>query len=306
MGHNYSDAEIYRMLDSGDSMRKISAQFGIGESTLERKKARRDAQRMEQSSSPVKASTVAETPAATTRTGKNEYIAPAPGKSRVLAISDMHHPFCHQDTLEFLKAVRDEWECNEFVCLGDEADFHAFSRYPMDPDGLGAGKELQAAIDALTPFYIEFPNMKVCESNHTVRPMKKMWESGLPAAFLPTYAKMMNAPDGWQWAHYWMIDGVRYHHGDAGRSGQFAPAAYMKVFKHSNVHGHLHSTACVMYEGDLFGINAGCLIDRHAYAFKYAKNVAMPISLGCAVVIDGVEGHFIPMIVDQHNRWIGR
>jgi transposase-like protein len=232
--------------------------------------------------------------------------AEADNKSIVLAIPDMHHPFCHPDALEFLKAVRHQFNPTSFVCLGDECDFAAFSRYIPDPDGMSPGKELEKAIDSLIPFYREFPNMLICESNHTVRPMKKMFEAGLPATFLPTYAKMLNAPDGWRWAQFWEIDGVRYHHGDAGRSGQFAPAAYLKAFKQSHVHGHLHGMASVMYEGKHFGVNAGCLIDPQAYAFKYAKNHPIPVNLGCALIFEGEYAIFQPMRTDKHGRWIGR
>ena len=214
--------------------------------------------------------------------------------------------FAHCDALEFLKAVKKRFNPNTYVCLGDECDFAAFSRFVPDPDGMSPGKELERAIESLLPFYLEFPDMLVCESNHTVRPMKKMFEAGLPAAFLPTYAKMLNAPDGWRWKQFWEIDGVRYHHGDAGRSGQFAPAAYLKAFKQSHVHGHLHGYASVLYEGKHFGVNAGCLIDPQAYAFKYAKNHPIPVNLGCALVFNGASAHFLPMHVDKHGRWSGK
>ena len=226
-------------------------------------------------------------------------------RSIVLAISDLHAPFNHCDALAFLKAVKQRFKPNVFVQLGDEADFAAFSRWTPDPDGMSPGKELEKAIEALIPFYLEFPEMLVCESNHTVRPLKKMFEAGLPAAFLPSYAKMLNAPDGWKWSQYWEIDGVRYHHGDAGRSGQFAPAAYLKAFKQSHVHGHLHGFASVVYEGPHFGVNAGCLIDPQAYAFKYARNHAIPVNLGCALIFNGVSAHYLPLHTDRHGRWTG-
>lgn len=224
----------------------------------------------------------------------------------VLCIPDMHHPFAHPDALDFLRAVRSKFHPSTFVCLGDEVDFHSFSRYVPDPDGLSPGAELEKAIEGLIPFYREFPEMMVCESNHTIRPMKKMWEAGIPASFLPSYSKMLRAPDGWRWSHRWEVDGVLYHHGDAGRSGQFAPAAYMKAFKQSHVHGHIHGHACVMYEGAHFGMNAGCLIDPKAYAFKYAKNAAVAVNLGCGLVFDGKAAHFLPMHLDSHGRWTGR
>jgi len=228
------------------------------------------------------------------------------GDSIVLAIPDMHHPFCHQDTLEFLKAVRDKFACNKFLCLGDEIDAHAFSRYPKDPDGLTGGQEIQKARECLLPFYLEFPEMLICESNHTVRPWKQAFEAGLPSSFLPSYAMFLNAPDGWKWASRHVIDDVMYIHGDAGKSGFTAHINYMKAFKRSMVIGHIHSYAGVNYEGRHFGMNAGCLIDVEAYCFKYAKHMPISVNLGCGVIKNGNEAHFIPMHHDSHGRWTGK
>lgn len=231
-------------------------------------------------------------------------IASHTGK-RVLVWPDTHCPFAHPDALAFLVAVRDKYQCDTVVNLGDEADFHGFSRWPKDPDGMGIGSELRATIDALTPFYREFPNVKVCTSNHTARPMKLMFASGLPEAFYPAYSTMLNAPDGWQWRDFWVIDGVRYFHGE-GKSGQNAHVQFLKAYKQSVVHGHLHSFAAVSWEGDKFAMNAGCLIDARAYAFKYAKHLAIPVSLGCGVVIDGKQAFWVPMQTDDANRWTGK
>jgi predicted phosphodiesterase len=225
---------------------------------------------------------------------------------RVLVVPDMHHPFCHPDTLEFLKAVRDAYKTDAVVCLGDEIDACAFSRYPMNPDGMTAGKELAAAIEHLRPFYREFPDVLVCESNHTVRPWKKAFDAGLPAAFLPTVSKILDAPDGWVWKMRHEVDGVLYTHGDNGKSGQYAAANYMKQAKQSVVIGHVHAYASVFYEGAQFGMNAGCLIDKEAYCFHYAKGALLDVNIGCGVVIDGKQAHFVPMLMDDNKRWVGK
>lgn len=232
--------------------------------------------------------------------------SPRPSGSVVLAIPDLHCPFEHPDALAFLKAVKERYKPDVVVCLGDEIDAHAFSRYPMDPDGLSAGQELRAAIEHLRGFYALFPNVLVCESNHTVRPWKKMFEAGLPAAFLPTYSAILQAPDGWRWKGYWDIDGVRYMHGDAGKSGQYAHVNYMKALKGSVVIGHIHSYAAVNYEGPHFGMNAGCLIDEAAYCFNYAKNMPVRVNLGCGLILKGKQAFFIPMLLNNEGRWIGR
>jgi len=231
--------------------------------------------------------------------------APVRASNRVLVIPDLHCPFEHPDALAFLLAVRDAYNCNMAVCLGDEIDAAAMSRYPKDPDGMNAGKELKEAVERLRPFYLAFPDMLVCESNHTVRPWKLAFEAGLPASFLPTVSRVLDAPDGWVWKSRHEVDGVLYTHGDNGKSGQYAAANYMKQAKQSVVIGHIHAYASVFYEGSHFGMNAGCLIDRGAYCFKYAKGALLDVSIGCGVVLNGKEAHFVPMHM-ENGRWTGK
>lgn len=226
-------------------------------------------------------------------------------QSVVLVIPDLHCPFEHPDALDFLKAVKKKFMPSKFVCLGDEADFHAFSKYPKDPDGLTAGKELELAKEHLVHFYVEFPEMLVCTSNHTVRPLKQMFMTGLPEAMYPTYATLLNAPDGWLWANQHVIDDVLYIHGE-GRSGQNAHTQFLKAYKRSVVIGHIHGHAAVSYEGEYFAMNTGCLIDTKAYAFKYARHMPIKVNLGCGLVINGRSAHFLPMLLDEHERWVGK
>jgi hypothetical protein len=223
----------------------------------------------------------------------------------VLAVPDLHAPYEHIDALEFLKSVRDKYRPSEFVCLGDEVDFHSVSRWPTNPDGMSAGQELSKAIEHLQPFYKEFPLMAVCTSNHTARPFRKAFDAGLPQAFLPAYQTLLKAPEGWQWKDYWEFDGVRYIHGE-GKSGQGAHISFMRGYRQSIVHGHVHSFAAVSHEGELFAVNSGCLIDAQSYAFAYAKHMPISVSLGCSVIHSGKRAEFIPMVTDKHGRWVGK
>lgn len=237
---------------------------------------------------------------------KKKFVNVRQKDSVVLAIPDLHCPFHHPDALDFLIYVRDKFNPTHVVCLGDEIDAHSFSRYMPDPDGHGPAKELELAIEALTPFYREFPEVLVCVSNHTIRPWKKGFDSGLPQSFLRSVETVLNAPDGWVWSDRHEVNGVLYLHGDSGKSGAYAHQNYVKSFKQSVVIGHIHAHAGVQYDGNLFGMNAGCLIDKSAYAFKYAKNYCNDVNLGCGLVIGGEVGHFLPMRTDGNNRWIGR
>ena len=226
--------------------------------------------------------------------------------SIVMVIPDLHCPFEHPDALDFLKFIRLKFKPTDIICLGDEADFHAFSRFPTDPDGYSPGTEAQKTIEHLIPFYVEFPELKVCVSNHTIRPKKLMKECGIPAAWVASYSMMLNAPDGWEWADHYVIDDVRYMHGDLGRGGKNGWCANSEVFHMSCVVGHWHSRAGVYYDSKMFNLNAGCLIDASCYAFDYAKGSEKKPNLGCGLVIDGEVAHFIPLRVDEDNRWIGR
>ncbi len=225
----------------------------------------------------------------------------------VLIIPDTQFPFHHQDCYSFLKAVKKKYKPDEFIHLGDEVDFHAFSKkYTSDPDGLSPGHELEAAIGCMKKLYNLFPKMKVCTSNHTVRPLKLAFDVGLPQKFMKTYSEFLEAPKGWEWRDYWIIDGVKYEHGE-GLSGQYAHTKAAVQNMRSTVIGHIHSFAGIQYvachDRLIFGFNAGCLIDKDAYAFRYGKKLRYKPILGCGIIKNGVPT-FIPMFLDKGGRWI--
>lgn len=219
-------------------------------------------------------------------------------RHRVLVIGDIHAPFNHRYYLDFLNDTYNTWKCDTVVCIGDEVDFHALSKYPQDPNGYGAGDELINAITALRPYYEAFPVVKVVTSNHTARPLKKAFEAGIPTQFLKDYKQFLDAPDGWSWSRQLEIDGVLYHHGEGYSGALGAYKAAMNAMR-STVIGHIHSHAGVTYiqtEFDrLFALNVGCGVDIEAYAFAYGKNCAFKPTLACGVVLDGKEAYCIPM-----------
>jgi hypothetical protein len=128
--------------------------------------------------------------------------------SRVLAVPDLHHPFCHKHALEFVLDVKARFKCDTVVQLGDELDMAALSRYDSDPDGMSAGDELKAAKVSLKPWFKAIPKLKLVESNHTIRPFKKAFSAGIPKAYLKSYSEFLDAPSGWSWEPRLFIDGV--------------------------------------------------------------------------------------------------
>ena len=225
---------------------------------------------------------------------------------KVLVIPDLHIPFHHRDAFDFLAALT-LVGIDRVVCLGDEVDMSTQSpNHKPSPDGQGASEEFEDALCYLADLYELFPEAAVCTSNHTARPFRKASEAGIPKRFLKDYKVMLEAPAGWEWKNNWIIDGVNYEHGE-GFSGAYAHRHAVSNRMRSTVIGHVHANAGVVEvvpeKGKtLYGMNAGCLIDADAYAFKYAANARTKVSLGAGLVVDGIP-FYIPMSLTKGGRW---
>lgn len=229
------------------------------------------------------------------------------GTDRVLVIPDLQIPYEHKDALAFCSAVAEEFGCTKVVCIGDEVDQTALSRFDPDPEADGAGPELRKSIRKLRAWYETFPEVAVCTSNHTGRVQKKAFAAGIPEAYMRPVNEWLEAPEGWDWQDSHTIDGVRYEHGD-NQGGMYAARNLAIRNRASTVIGHHHSHGAVFYIANddemIFGMNAGCLIDINSLAFKYARGSAFKPTLGCGVVLEGVP-YFIPMLQTRRGRWTG-
>lgn len=217
--------------------------------------------------------------------------------ANILVIPDLQVPFHHPYALTFLRSVKEEYKPDEIVCVGDEADACALSKYPKDPDGQSAGDELKKTRRALRPFFEEFPQVKICNSNHQQRLYKRAYEAGIPRELIAGYREYLQAPSGWEWADYWNIEGIKFEHGDRA-AGNAPGAKLVDANGRSTVFGHHHSLAGLGYirkdERIYFWMNVGCLIDEESYAMAYTKMHRTKPILSCGVIIDGVP-RLIPM-----------
>jgi hypothetical protein len=223
--------------------------------------------------------------------------------ANVLVIPDLQIPFQHRRALDFLKKTRDKYKCDHAICVGDEWDLAALSKYPKDPNGLSAGSELTLARRQSKPFYAEFPTLRICESNHRQRLYKRAFEAGIPTEYLANTHEYMQCPKAWRWAFQWEQDGVIYEHGDRGK-----PTTLVDANQRSTVFGHSHTEAGIWYtrraNSTMFAFNVGCLIDVNAYAFRYAQLAKRRPILSCGVVLDGMP-ILVPMKIDSKGRYIG-
>ena len=222
--------------------------------------------------------------------------------SKILVIPDMQIPFQHQRALEFLQRTQEAYQCDEVICVGDEWDLAALSKYPKDPNGMSAGDELASARKATQPFTEAFPKLRLCESNHRQRLYKRAFEAGIPTEYIAETHKYMQVPKGWKWAFQWEIDGIVFEHGDRGK-----PMALVDANMKSTVFGHHHTEAGIWYlkksSQQFFAMNVGCLIDVTAYAFRYAVLAKKRPVLACGVILDGLP-IIVPMRTDSLGRYI--
>ena len=207
-----------------------------------------------------------------------------PDNRNVLLIGDIHEPFTLDGYMEFCWDIYNKYECNEVVFTGDIIDNHYSSFHVQDPDGFGAGEELERAIDKLADWYELFPRATVCLGNHDRIPARKAMDAGISSKWLSPYAEVLGVPN-WDFVDSIIIDEVLYVHGD----GASHAAMRSKKDLMSIAQGHFHSRAYIEWivgkRVKLFAVQAPCGVDDKAYAMAYGKN-SPKSAIGCTVILN--------------------
>tara|TARA_R110002167_G_C12494775_1_gene635739 strand:+ start:85 stop:756 length:672 start_codon:yes stop_codon:yes gene_type:complete len=221
--------------------------------------------------------------------------------AKVLIIGDTHCPAMHPKYLPFLKRVYREHGCNRVVHIGDLVDWHAISFHEKDPSMPAPRDEIIKALEQVNKIKRAFPRVDYLMGNHSSLPLRKARMIGLPDEVMLPFETLWGLPN-WKIHRRYaklIIDGVQYRHGDSGKGGQFAASAQAKAEFQSVVQGDKHAQGGVVYHsnegGRVFGLQVGCGVDPEHKAMNYARIYASKPVLGCGVVINGKEGHFIPM-----------
>lgn len=212
--------------------------------------------------------------------------------SRILFLSDLHFPYHHKNTFEFLQMLKDRYQPTRIIGLGDELDHHAMSFHDSDPDLFSAGDELKFALKYIKQLEEMFPEMTLLDSNHGSMVFRKSKHHGIPRHYLKSYNEVLGVSDKWQWVNDLVLDlpdgqKVYCHHGKSADAIKTSQAMSM-----SHVCGHFHEKFGIQYwanpNGLFFAINSGCLIDDSNYAFAYNNtNLKRPL-IGTSLIIDGV------------------
>lgn len=182
--------------------------------------------------------------------------------------------------------------------MGDLFDIHRASRHIPEPESWDVMEEIRRAKLLVRELARAFPTMKLCYGNHDLRYWKVAKTVGIPTDVIRNPNEIFDCPKTWTWAREYVIDGVLYFHGDgySGPQGALNAAINRRM---STVIGHIHSFGGVLYQNNghsrIFGLNTGCLIDQDSPAFRYAETSKNKATLGCGIILEGVEAHFVPM-----------
>lgn len=242
--------------------------------------------------------------------GKGGRFRPSREYARILVMPDWHSPYQHQDSLDFMRMVRDEYQPELVVNLGDEVDNHAMSFHDSDPDLMSAGDELAKSQKDIADLAKVFPKMLLCDSNHGSMKNRKAKAHGFPAAMIKGYRDVLfpnGGGKGWKWAENWRVrtalGDVLFKHQPSGPI--LTDAAHNQC---NEVVGHHHGKFQIEYAASsarlYWGMFAGCLIDKDSLAYAYGKHTLYKPILGCATITNGVP-KLIPMLLNSAGRWVG-
>ena len=228
---------------------------------------------------------------------------------QILAGLEMHLPFHHQDSLEFLELVKAIYRPDAVVCVGDLFDVHANSRHDADPSGSSSGDELEEAILVAEDVYNLFPTVLYCIGNHDKRIEKAAYKAGIAKRAIRSLEEIYEIPDTWTVGEYFVLDGVVYEHGDRFGAGAMSHVKAAVSNMRSTVIGHSHTSFGVEYMANrdklIFGACAGALLNPDSYAASYAKAYAKKGILGALIIRDGTMVIPVPMLLDSGGRWVG-
>ncbi len=243
--------------------------------------------------------------------GGTEMVQPKTGRkednSRILFISDLHIPYHHPDSFNFLRYLKDKYKPTRVICLGDELDKHSLSYHESDPDLYSAGHELEVSIAFIQELEEIFPKMDILESNHGSLVWRKAKTNGIPKHYIKSYNDVLGVGKDWRW-HFDITldlpDGTQcyVHHGKASDVLKLSQAMGM-----SAVQGHYHTDLGARFwanpNGLYFGMQCGCLIDRESYAFAYSNVNIKKQLIGTGLIIDSLPV-VEPMVLNEKGRWV--
>lgn len=230
--------------------------------------------------------------------------------SRVLCFPDLHFPYCHPDSLDFLYKLNRLLQPTLVIGGGDEIDYHAQSFHNSDPDLDSAGPEFLKALGYIDTLHEIFTKALFLESNHGSMVYRKSKFNGTPRHFIKSYNEALGIPkEDWSWhlnLTLTLPNSSQVHLVHAASANVLMASRKLGM---SLIQFHHHSLFEIRYWQSILGklnfaATASSLVDDNSLAFAYNK-VFQERPISGVIFIENSIPQLIPMIVDSNNRWVG-
>ena len=220
--------------------------------------------------------------------------------ARVLVIGDTHAPCMVPAYADWLVDLKEQWECNKVVHIGDLVDMTSLSFHLKKPHQKNPLEEKEKAQEQVDMLVERFPKCDWLLGNHDVLPYRWCDQVGIPESMMKKPGQIWNTKKWKVHPRYTdlIIDNVIYRHGDKGKGGRLAALSNAIVEFRSVVQGHLHQQAGVEYLANkcerVFGCQTGCGVDADHAAMEYGIKYSQKPILGAAIVLEGEVAIFEP------------
>ena len=225
-----------------------------------------------------------------------------------LILSDLHFPYHHKDTFEFLEAVAWAYDIEDVKSAGDIVDNHSSSYHEIEYGTMSAKEEHDRAKEAVQQLACLFPEMSVVLGNHDVMSYRKAKTAGIPEDHLQSYNDIYGVNWEWKDKDFFKINKdeecLLIHSMGSNTLNNAARHSF------NSIQGHHHSKFGIEYFSDAnmlrWSMSVGCMIDTHHPAFNYAAKATLnrPV-IGLGAIIED-QPTLIPMRLKSNGRWNGR
>ena len=227
---------------------------------------------------------------------------------RILCVSDLHAPYNHPNSLEFIRGCKKDFKPDCVVNMGDELDFSASSYHESSTELYNPSRELEEGKKVIKELEKMFPSMRLLDSNHGSMAFRKANTAGLAKSLLKPYNEMLGVSKKWTWHDTITLQtplgSVYFVHQQSANVLQVCAAVSMNV-----VQAHYHTKACIHYTSSperlMWAMNTGCLIDKNHLAFKYSRIIVKRPVLSLSVIEMGIP-RIVPMVLKRNGEWDGK
>lgn len=119
-------------------------------------------------------------------------------RGNTLVISDLHLPYHHRDSFDFLSSLDNKYNFTQVLNVGDLYDHHRGNYHEAEPDAYGEEEEFYKTQKCALTLQSIFPSMIISVGNHDAIPQRKLKSVGLPISMVSDFNKLYGTKDTWE------------------------------------------------------------------------------------------------------------